>query len=560
MKAVIYSRVSTQDQDNQRQIQELRQYAKTRKLEVVKVFEEKVSGATKAKERKAFSELLDFIKEENIKCLLVWELSRLGRSISNVTSQIEELSNSGVNIIIKKEGLDTLDEKGNVSLLSKMMIGMLSAFAEFERDTTKKRSSSGLRMRVSVGGAGGGVVKPYGFKNENKLLVIDQEEAKVVQLIFNKYLEGLGTSAIASHLNKLKIPTRYNKAFSDKIVKTRYGYEKSGSKFNWQDGTIYSILKNSIYCGDRKYKGEIFKVPAIISKQTFDLVQARLKSNFNKPNSKKKYENILGGLLICPKCGKNYFMHKRADNSDNAYKCISKRYKEYCGNPSVNIDKLNKALYFVCQPLILNDSVHSNTDNIKVSIENKELELANINSDIKKQKNRLKKIQDEFFDDNLSKSEYQKLKAKCQSEIESLTERVLRISTEIDGLNKLRNNKKNTYTQEMFKTYLKDAVKTIKVFEVSKPERFRDMLSARNDVPVIIQVESNLTTRDNEQVMLHFALARYSDTYGVVGFDKDDVKDYEKEIEKGRVYLDIDMKLSKMDALKHMKNSYFTKR
>src|SRR3546814_18490661 len=81
----------------------------------------------------------------------------------------------------------------------------------------------------------------------------------------------------------------------------------------------------------------------------------------------KKYENILGGILICPKCGKNYYMHKREDNSDNAYKCISKRYKEFCGNPSINIDKLNKALYFKCQQIILNDSLLSNTDKIKRS-------------------------------------------------------------------------------------------------------------------------------------------------------------------------------------------------
>jgi site-specific DNA recombinase len=559
IKAVIYSRVSTQDQDNQRQIQELKDYAKYQKIQIESVFEEKVSGATKAKERKAFNDLLQYIKDHHIKLILVWELSRLGRSMLDVQINIEELSNAGVNIYIKKEGLNTLDESGNVALLSKMMIGMLTAFAEFERQTTKKRSSSGLRQRASLGGAGGGVVKPYGFKNENKLLVIDQEEAKIVQLIFQKYLEGLGTTSIATFLNQKKVPTRYNKAFADKSVKSRLGYEKKGSSFHWQDGTIYSILKNSIYYGDRKYKGEIFNVPAIVSKQTFDLVQGKLKSNFNKPNSEKKYENVLAGLIICPKCGKNYYMHKRDDNNDNAYKCISKRYKEYCGNPSINIDKLNNALYWTCQPLILNDSLLTNTDNIKTSIENKELELSNVNNEIKKQKNRQKKIQQEYFDEGVSKLEYESLKAKSETEIEVLNEKALRVNREIDGLQNLKKNSKKTYNHDMFKTYLKDAVQSIKVFEIAKPERFSQMYAATNDVPLLIQVKSNLLTSDGSPVVLHFSLTRYSDNYASVGFDKDGITDFEKEISKGKFYPDSVFQLSELKPLQQLQNKYFRK-
>lgn len=560
MKAVIYSRVSTIDkQDNTRQIKDLQEFAKGRKINVVKVFEEKISGATKAKERKVFSDLLNYIKEENIKAILIWELSRLGRSMLDVQTMIQELTDLRVNILIKKEGINTLDDNGNSVLLSKMMIGMLSAFAEFERDTTKKRSSSGLRQRASVGGAGGSILKPYGFKNVNKMLVVDEEEAEIIRYIFKTYLEGNGTKIIARLLNEKNIKTRFNKAFGEKNVKTKYGYIKEGNSYKWQDGTIYTILKNTIYFGDRVYKNEVFKVQPIVSKKTFDLVQQKLKEKSIRID--KKHENILEGLITCPKCGKNYWMHKRSNNKDNAYKCISARYKEACGNPSVNIDKLIKSLYWTLQPVILNDSMQANTDNVKITIQNKEIQLSNLNIDLTRFKKRLKKVQEEYLDDELSKTEYNKLKLDSETQINNIKSKILQTTTDLNSLLNLKDNSNKQYTFEMFKTYLRDAVKSIRVFEVVKPEKFKSMLVGNNDIPVIIQVLTNLNTPDSKEIVYHYALSRYTNNYSSVSFNKDILKieDYQKEIEKGRIAPDVILDLKKLEPLVELQNEYFKK-
>lgn len=109
MKAVIYSRVSTVEQDNERQIQELKEYASYKKMKVLKIFEEKVSGATKGADRLEFKAMLSFIDKNNIDTILVWELSRLGRRMVDVMNTIESFSDRGVNIYIKKENINTLD-------------------------------------------------------------------------------------------------------------------------------------------------------------------------------------------------------------------------------------------------------------------------------------------------------------------------------------------------------------------------------------------------------------------------------------------------------------------
>jgi len=532
----------------------LREYAKYAKHNLLEIFQEKISGATKGKDRIEFNRMLEFIDSNKVHTVLVWELSRIGRKMIDVLNNIDDLTKKGINIYIKKEGINTLDENGNKSLMANIVISVLSGFAEMERDTTQKRIVSGLQNAVANGGSGSSLLKPYGYANVNRKLVIDPVESETVQLIFQKYLEGLGTLQIAGLLNKMKVPTRYNKAYGDKVVKSRTGLKKKGSDYVWRDGTIYSILNNTIYYGARNYNDEVYEAPAIITKKTFDLVQARLKNNFNKASSDKKYDNILTGLLKCPTCGKNYFMHKRADNSDNAYKCISIRYGERCGNPSVNIDKLNNSLFWMCQPYIYNDSVQGGKDSLKVSIDNKQIELDNVNGLIEKAKVKLKNDLKYLREGLISQKDFKEYKLETETTIIKLEDKFLKITAEHDGLVKLSQKKlKDGYTYEMFKKYLPDAVEHVRVHPVVKSERFKDMYGASNDVPVIVEIKTKLVTTDSEPINKYYALTRYSMNIASIQFDKDEdkIKDHIEEIYKGRVRPDVDAILTLDDLLKH---------
>ena len=92
MRVIIFSRVSTSIQDNQRQIDELREYSQKMNFDVIKVFEEKISGGKKNEERPILLEMIQFVKENQINKVLCWELSRLGRNTIEVLTTIELLN------------------------------------------------------------------------------------------------------------------------------------------------------------------------------------------------------------------------------------------------------------------------------------------------------------------------------------------------------------------------------------------------------------------------------------------------------------------------------------
>jgi site-specific DNA recombinase len=547
MNCIIYSRVSTiNKQDNARAIAELRDYAKYKKYKVLQVFEEKITGTSKALDRPEFQKMEAYIQNNNIKCVLVWELSRLGRKMSDVINTIESFSNRKINIFIKKEGINTLNDKGEKELLTQIIISVLSGFSEFEKETFRLRSISGIRQNVATGGSGTGIVKAYGFKKVGKKLMIDYEEAKVVKIIFNKYLSGLGTMQLAKYLTREKIPTRYNKVFAGKSIK-QSGIEKEGKDFSWRDGTIYSMLTNTIYKGDRLHKGEIFKVEPIIDELTFDKVQLRLKENYNKGNSNKLYTNVLKDLLICGKCGRSYFMHKRAPNKegkikDSSYKCLSKRYDEDCKNPSMSIDKLQNALFIICADIINSDSIGKNTNSknsLSEKIDNKKIELDNTKTELVKLSKKIDRLLKLNLAGEVPVKLYTENKTELLKAIEKEEANLQILNTELNKLESLSSlllPDSKEYSRTIFDNYVKDAVEYIKIYSVPGLDKMRDVFPSAQDVAVLIEVKSVLDWFDNTPILKHFIISQRSENIAFPSFEKD--KDYEQQIKKGRYKID----------------------
>jgi DNA invertase Pin-like site-specific DNA recombinase len=164
MKVVILSRVSTQNQDNQRQINELTDYSKNRNWDVVKVFEEKISGITKNEERPILMDMITFIQKNNIDKVLCWELSRIGRKIVEVLETIELLNEKKISLFIKNYNLETLDDNKEVLPLSQFMIQILSSVNQMERLQIRQRIKSGYDNYRKSGGTVG---RKKGFKKSN---------------------------------------------------------------------------------------------------------------------------------------------------------------------------------------------------------------------------------------------------------------------------------------------------------------------------------------------------------------------------------------------------------
>ena len=152
--AVIYARVSSTGdrQSTERQVQDLNEYAKYRGLDLVRVFEEHISGAKRTVERPVLTDAVEFCLKNKVGTLLVSEMSRLGRNAFEVLSTVKTLADNGVNLYLQKEQLSLLDDEGKTSLFFPIVIATLSTCAQLERENIQFRLQSGREQYKKRGG------------------------------------------------------------------------------------------------------------------------------------------------------------------------------------------------------------------------------------------------------------------------------------------------------------------------------------------------------------------------------------------------------------------------
>lgn len=180
--ATIYARVSstTDRQNTQRQVIDLTEYANRNDLNLVKVYEEHISGGKKNIDRPVLTECLQYCKENRIGTLLVSELSRLGRNTFEVLATVRDLVECHINVYFQKEQMYLLDGNGKPSLFTPILIATLSTCAEMERENIQYRLNSGRRVYVEKGGQLGR--KKGSVKSKEK----KEEEYKDVLTYLNK--------------------------------------------------------------------------------------------------------------------------------------------------------------------------------------------------------------------------------------------------------------------------------------------------------------------------------------------------------------------------------------
>ena len=176
MKAALYARVSKSEQQTlSMQIEAMSSYAQSRGWEIINKIAEVGSGA---KERKKREELLKNARRRSIDVIIVWKLDRWGRSLPDLINSLQELNELGVGFVSITEALDL------TSPIGRAMAGLLSVFAEFERDILKERIKAGIAQARSKG-------KCHGRPKTAAL------QADEVKSLFDK---GLNKSEIARRL------------------------------------------------------------------------------------------------------------------------------------------------------------------------------------------------------------------------------------------------------------------------------------------------------------------------------------------------------------------------
>jgi putative DNA-invertase from lambdoid prophage Rac len=145
MKAAIYARVSTSDQNNELQIEELTQYVERRGWDLLDVYQDHLSGAKAS--RPGLDKLMEDARCRRFDVVVVWKLDRFGRSLVHCVTGIRELVSLGIRFIATSQGLDT--DQSNPS--SQLLLHILAAVAQFERELIKERVQAGVKKARAEG-------------------------------------------------------------------------------------------------------------------------------------------------------------------------------------------------------------------------------------------------------------------------------------------------------------------------------------------------------------------------------------------------------------------------
>jgi site-specific DNA recombinase len=241
-----------------------------------------ISGATL--ERPALQTLLADIKARKVDIIVVYKVDRLTRSLADFAKLVELFDGHGVSFVSVTQQFNTTSSMGRLTL------NVLLSFAQFEREVTAERIRDKVAASKQKGiWTGGGV--PLGYINRDKKLFIDEQEAKQVCHIFQRYLKLPGLNDLKAELDAKGVVTK-RKVQSNGNVRGGIPYYL---------GPLCYLLKNRVYVGEVEHNGKIYpgQQQAIIDRKLFDAVQAKLASNAVNHKRKRAASNaILMGKIF----------------------------------------------------------------------------------------------------------------------------------------------------------------------------------------------------------------------------------------------------------------------
>ncbi|ERT56614.1 recombinase family protein [Peptoniphilus sp. BV3C26] len=366
----LYERLSRDDElegesnsiVNQKKI--LEEYASKNNLtNIIHFTDDGISGTQF--DRPGFMEMMNGVNTGNIGCIIVKDMSRLGRDYLKVGQCMEILRQKGVRLIAINDNVDSFYREDDFTPFRNIMNEW------YARDTSRKIQSTFRSKGES--GKHTASTPPYGYikdeKNKDKW-VVDEKAAEIVRRIFNLTMDGAGPYKIAKILeaDKIDIPAYHQQ-------KMGYGLHQSKNfeyPYRWCSSTIASILKKKEYLGHTvnfktrkhfkdkksKYVSEdkwlIFENTheAIIDQETFDNVQ-RIRGNVKRyPDGWGEY-HPLTGLMYCADCGSKMYVHRTNNYKNIPYYVCSNYKKVPCGTlcPSAHRIKAEVVLNLIQETL-----------------------------------------------------------------------------------------------------------------------------------------------------------------------------------------------------------------
>ena len=335
-KVYIYTRVSTAMQIDgyslDAQKSRMKAFAEFNDYEIVGEYEDAGKSGKSIEGRLEFNRMMEDIKsgQDGVSYVLVFKLSRFGRNAADVLSTLQVMQDFGVNLICVEDGIDSSKDAG------KLMISVLSAVAEIERENIRVQTMEGRIQKAREGKWNGGFA-PYGYSLEKGQLLINEEEAKAIRVIFDQYVHtDMGANGLAKYLENHGI---------HKIQR------QNGKNPLFDASLIRRILKNPVYCGKIAYgRRRTEKVhgtrndyklveqddyllvdglhEGIVTEELWNEAQVKLLAQakkYEKVNHGKDNKiHLLSGIVKCPICGAGMYGNKSIKHKSDGTK-----YKDF---------------------------------------------------------------------------------------------------------------------------------------------------------------------------------------------------------------------------------------
>ena len=321
-KVYTYTRVSTAMQIDgyslDAQKARMKAYADFNDYQIVGEYEDAGKSGKSIEGRASFCKMMDDIKsgKDGVAYVLVFKLSRFGRNTADVLSTLQVMQDFGVNLICVEDGIDSSKDAG------KLMISVLSAVAEIERENIRVQTMEGRIQKAREGRWNGGFA-PYGYRLVDGVLQINEDESPAIRTIFEQYVNtDTGANGLSKYLET-------------------HGFQKlarqNGTSPLFSATLIRAILKNPVYCGKIAFgrrklekihgtRNEYHQVPqenyllvdglheGIVSEELWNAAQVKLlaQSKRYEPVNRSKTEqaHLLSALVKCPICGAGMYSNK----------------------------------------------------------------------------------------------------------------------------------------------------------------------------------------------------------------------------------------------------------
>ena len=312
IRVAAYARVSTDMEDQKNSYQSQLKYYMEKinsnpKWIPTEVYADEAISGTQDYNRSNFMRMINDALNNKFDLLLTKSISRFARNTVDTLTYVRKLKEKNIAIFFEEENINTLEMAGE------LLLTILSSVAQQESETISSHVKKGLEMKMKRGELVG-FHGCYGYDYDKiaKTLAINEEEKKVIQYIFERYIQGAGTTMIARELTELGVPTkRGNPVWCETVIRKILQNEKyKGDLLQGKTFTVDPITHRRLENMGEEQKYLIQKNhEAIIDDETWDKVQAILKSrsdNYNKGTRNGPFRRMyaFSGITYCAFCGR----------------------------------------------------------------------------------------------------------------------------------------------------------------------------------------------------------------------------------------------------------------